>query len=100
MGPDLELPTFGCSNTHNNTLHVLQRTTFGSTPHKAGVIEPFFPIVSFPPGKMARGKNYYRSVVEEKWLYSRISPRKNGYIVGFPPPRKNGYIVGFPPPKE
>jgi hypothetical protein len=36
---------------------------------------------------MARGKNYYRSVVEEKWLYSRISPRKNGYIVGFPPGR-------------
>jgi hypothetical protein len=40
----------------------------------AGVIEPFSPIVSFPPGKMARGKNYYRSVIEP------FSP-----IVSFPP---------------
>jgi hypothetical protein len=57
---------------------------------------------------MARGKNYYRSEIEpffphgqfsptEKLQYSRISPRKNGYIVAFPLLQKNGYIVGIPP---
>jgi hypothetical protein len=30
-GSALELSTLGCSSTHNNTLQVLQRTTFGSS---------------------------------------------------------------------
>jgi hypothetical protein len=40
----------------------------------AGVIEPFSPIVSFPPGKMARGKNHYRSVIEPFFPHSQFSP--------------------------
>ena len=72
-----------------------------------GVIEPFFPQSVFPPEKWLGGKTTIGALQSqfspsEKWLYSRISPRKNGYIVGFPPgrmaiqqdsPRKNDYIV-------
>ena len=47
----------------------------------------FPPLSVFPPGKMARGKNYYRSVIEPFFPHSQFSPRKNGYIVGFPPGR-------------
>ena len=58
---------------------------------------------------MVRGKNYYRSVIEpfsphsqfsptEKWLYSRISPRKIGYIVEFPP--EEWLYSRISPPKE
>jgi hypothetical protein len=36
---------------------------------------------------MARGKNYYRSVIEPFFPHSQFSPRKNGYIVGFLPGR-------------
>jgi len=32
----LELSTLGCSSTHNHTLHVLQRTSLGPVPPKAG----------------------------------------------------------------
>ena len=46
-------------------------------------------IAIFPPGKMTISLNiaifppsFWQG---EKWLYSRISPRKNGYIVNFPP---------------
>jgi hypothetical protein len=33
---------------------------------------------------MARGKNYYRSVIEPFFPHRQFPPRKNGYIVGFP----------------
>ena len=46
----------------------------------SGVIEPFPPPHSqFPPGKMARGKNYYRRVIEPFFPHGKIT------IVGFPP---------------
>ena len=48
----------------------------------AGVIEPFSPIASFPPRK----NGYIVGFPPEEWLYSGISPWKNGYIVGSPPP--------------
>jgi hypothetical protein len=47
--------------------------------------EPFSPHSQFSP--------------TEKWLYSRISPRKNGYVVGFPP-EKWLYSRIPSPPKE
>jgi hypothetical protein len=34
--PALELSTFGCPSTHNNTLQDLQRTSLGPAPPKAG----------------------------------------------------------------
>jgi hypothetical protein len=34
---------------------------------------------------MARGKNYYRSVIEPFFPIASFPPRKNDYIVGFPP---------------
>ena len=52
---------------------------------RAGVIEPFPPIVSFPPGKIARGGNYYRSVIDPFSLIASVPPRKNDYIVELPP---------------
>jgi hypothetical protein len=63
----------------NNTISVQVRYIIIETKEAARVIKPFSPIVSFTPGKMARGKNYYSSVIEP------FFPRKNDYIVGFPP---------------
>jgi hypothetical protein len=36
---------------------------------------------------MARGKNYYRSVIEPFFPHSQFFPPENGYIIGFPPGR-------------
>jgi hypothetical protein len=49
---------------------------------------------------MARGKNYYRSVIEPFSPIASFSPRKNDYIVGFPPGK---IVVGstpLPSPEE
>ena len=102
LGAGYDYPDLPGLGNNNEKLGLPERLS-------TGVIESFFPR-SVPPGKMARGENYYRSVTEpffphsqfsptEKSLYSRISPPEKWLYSGIPhpPSRKNGYIVGFPP---
>ena len=66
----------------------------------------FPPQSGFPPEKWLGEKTTIGALQSHFPPIASFPPRKNDYIVGFPPgklaiqwnsPRKNGYIVGFPP---
>ena len=58
-------------------------------------------ILAFPPTQISPRKNeYILKFPPEKWVYTKISPRKNKYIPDFPPKKAGGktwYILRFPP---